>query len=260
MSMVMPDDDSSTVDPRIVYRAGRIAFFLAALFAAGGSVNHVLFLIASIDIHGPLPGIMRAAAWNWYVVTPLTFVGFFAGFLLLGRWREPSWLHASILFALVQTYFLAYWCIDNRDFFGWPGVPLANRGDMARLLTARALGFMAMITLGAMAFAVLPQQEKPGSEGLLNAARASCGIGFSLLVILGMRLYDPFPPWPPHFRWIADRETFQIFLAAMLARPVSGIFVCILCARASGACSRELDRVQKAMIEDDPFRSRSERP
>lgn len=259
--MVMLDDVVSTGDPRIVYRVGRVAFFLAAVAVALGSTQHALAILALHPGNGFLREIMSSPLWSWLVGCPITFGGFFAAFLLLGRWRVPAWISRSILYAMIQTYLLVYWCMDNHELFGLPPL-VQKRFDMGGQLSMRTIGFVLMMTLGSMAFDVLNRHGRSGSEGLLRATRSVCGIGLTFLAILAIRLYDYGQPWPPRFHGLGfrDPDSIHLFMGAMFARPVVGLFVCILCARASAACSRELARVQKAMIDDDPFRSRSERP
>ena len=258
--MVMPDDAVSTGDPRIVYRVGRVAFFLAAVAVALGSMQHALAILALHPSNTFLREIMSSPFWNWLVICPITFGGFFAAFLLLGCWRDAAWINRSILFALIQTYLLVYWCMDNHELLGLPPI-VPRRFDMGGQLTMRTIGFVLMMTVGSMAFDVLHRLGRTDSEGVLRATRSVCGIGLSLLAILALRLYDHDQPWPPRFHGLRfrDPDSIHLFLGAMFARPVAGLFVCILCARACVACSRELARVQKAMIDDDPFQSRSER-
>ena len=259
--MVMQDDPSTTVDPRIVYRVGRVAFFLAAFAIGLSSAQHLLFLLAPPRGGGFLRALLTSPTWHWLVVCPSTFAGFFAAFLLLGRWRDSAWLNRSILFLLIELYLLVYWFIDNRLIFGLPPIMPRRRFDMAGELTMRSIGFVLMMTVASLAFDVLRRLDKPESEGLLRATRSVCGVGLSLLAILALRLHDRMQGWPPRFHAIRfrDTESMHLFMGVMLARPVAGFFVFILCVRACAECSRELARVQRSMIDGDPFRSRSER-
>lgn len=260
MSIEMLDDAVSTADPRIVYRVGRVAFFLAAVAVGLSSMQHALVILTHHPSNAFLLVIMSSAAWGWLVLCPITFGGFFAAFLLLGRWRDAKWISRSILFALIQTYLLVYWCMDNHELLGLP-LLFPRRFDMGGLLSMRAIGFVLMLTLGSMAFDVLQRHGRTDSEGLLRATRSVCGIGLSLLTILAFRLYDRGHPWPPRFQGFrfGDPESIHLFMGAIFARPIAGLFVCILCARACATCSRELARMQRAMIDDDPFQSRSDR-
>ena len=248
MSMMMSEDSPRTTDPRIVYRAGRVAFALACLWLALSSASYVCYILTIHPQTGPLRELLSSPAWDWMVTTPATFSGFFAAFLLLGRWRDSAWLTRSTLFVLIQTYLIVYWCMDHRTLFGQPAVPPNLRADMTRMIMVRTLGFVALFNLATMAFEVLKRHGRVEEEGLYRSARVTCTIGLGFLALLAMRLYDHRRPWPPRFHFIRDLETFNISVAALIARPIAGALVLLLCAgpvpfaRGSWTISRRDDR------------------
>jgi len=255
---MMPlEEPGATIDPRIAYRVGRVAFFLAAVAMALSAVSHLCVIATILSRGGPIRWLIRSPAWDWMVITPATFAGFFASFLLLGRGRESSWVRRSILFALIEAYLVAYWCLDHRELFGQP--PMMRRLDMTREVALGSLRFVAILTLGSLAFDMLRRLGRGELEGQLRMARGASGLGLMLLSMLALRLYDRGQAWPPRFAPIGDIDSLNLFIGLMMARCAAGAFVGALCARACAACSRELDRIQRAMIEDDPFRSPSER-
>jgi hypothetical protein len=259
VSMMMTDDSPRTADPRIVYRVGRLAFALAVVWLALSSTSYVCYILTIHPQAGPLGALMMSPAWDWMVSTPATFCGFFAGFFLLGRWRDSAWMMRSILFALIQTYLIVYWCIDHPQVFHRPPVQPDPRGLMTRMIVVRTLGFAALFNLATMAHDVLKRHGRTQYEGRFRAAAVACCVGLALLGLMAYSLYDHRQPWPPRFHRIRDIQTFNIWMASMLARPVAGILVLFLCTRACVVCSQELKRVQDAMIEDDPFKASWER-
>jgi len=253
-----PGDWDEPPDTRPIFRVGRVAFGMLAAAVALSSATYMLHVVAIFTGSWNLIQFLESPIWEWVIGATSTFLAFFGAMLLMGRGRDREWQMRAILATLLYGYFLTYWFLDHAKAMGFNGFPEPDRRDDIRFLAGRILGLVAILSVGSLANDEASRLGCREAPGLFRAVRGAFGVGLMLWVLYSFRRIDWEHPWPPRFLPIRDLETLLIYLGLLLARGMAGAFAVVLCGHACAYCSRELARVEIAIRDGDPFRSRSE--
>jgi hypothetical protein len=235
-------------------RACRWAIVLAAIGLALQTVDLALGRVVDFS-RGRRPDptiralatLIESPGWSWWVGSPITWCTVVASYLLIGKFRSPTWNARAVPLAAMNTVDVGLWLIAHARELGL-GESVAQLLPPFSVLRMglEGLQWLELILFAALCAELGAKLGHPDMETAQHAARASAlgglivwGLNFAMLLHWATR----------NFRWVGPRRWMQWHLfhsMALVMLALTAFQATVLCLTAARRCRDWLRRQDAA--------------